>query len=99
LAMTFCQPAVAQDKDVTIGVAGSSSQIALLALNVARTKGFIEEEGVNLEVVDFGSGAKGVQAFVADEVDFVAATFEHTIRLNSLGIPARSVVSMSKAPG
>ena len=99
MAMTLAAPATAQDKDVTIGVAGSSSQIALLALNVARTKGFITDEGVNLEVIDFGSGSKGVQAFVAGEVDFVAATFEHSIRLNSKGIPARSVVSLSKAPG
>lgn len=99
LAMAFAAPVSAQDKDVTIGVAGSSSQIALLALNVARTKGFITDQGVNLEVIDFGSGSKGVQAFVAGEVDFVAATFEHVVRLNSLGIPAKSVVSMSKAPG
>lgn len=99
LAAAFVQPAAAQNKDVTIGVAGTSTQIALLALNVARTKGFIVDEGVNLEVIDFGSGSKGVQAFVANEVDFVAATFEHAIRLNSIGVPARSVVSMSKAPG
>ena len=52
-----------------------------------------------VNVIDFGSGSKGVQAFVAGEVDFVAATFEHSIRLNSKGIPARSVVSLSKAPG
>lgn len=86
-------------EEVRVGVAGSSSQIALLAFNVARTKGFIENEGVKLNVVDFGSGSKGIQAFVAGDVDFVAATFEHVIRLRSRGIGAKSVVSASKAPG
>jgi len=98
-ALTFAlTPASAADK-VKIGVAGSSSQIALLAFNVARTKGFIEKQGVDLEVIDFGSGSKGVQAFAGGDVDFVAATFEHAIRLRSKGIMVKSVVSMSKAPG
>ncbi len=98
LALAFT-PAKAVAMDVKVGVAGASSQLALLAFNVARTKGFIKEQGVNLEVIDFGSGSKGVQAFVSGDVDFVAATFEHSIRLNSKGISAKSVVSMSKAPG
>lgn len=92
-------PLCAADPEVTVGVAGSSSQIALLAFNVARTKGFIEENGVKLKVIDFGSGAKGIQAFVGGDVDFVAATLEHVIRLRSKGVAARSVVAASKAPG
>ncbi|WP_210483545.1 ABC transporter substrate-binding protein [Microvirga antarctica] len=71
----------------------------MLAFNVARTKGFIEKQGVDLEVIDFGSGSKGVQAFVGGDVDLVAATFEHAIRLRSKGINVKSVASMSKAPG
>ena len=98
--MLALSPASAEDrKTVTVGIAGSSSQIALLAFNVARTKNFITDEGVDLEVIDFGSGSKGVQAFVSGDVDMVAATFEHAIRLNSKGVGAKSVVSMSKAPG
>ena len=101
-ALALASTAQAQSlekKDITIGVAGSSSQIALLAFNVARTKGFIKAEGIELEVVDFGSGSKGVQAFVSKNVDMVAATFEHVIAMRSRNVAAKSVVSMSRAPG
>jgi NitT/TauT family transport system substrate-binding protein len=92
-------PIGALGKEVTVGVAGSSSMIALLAFNVARTKNFIKDRGLDLNVIDFGAGSKGVQAFVTGDVDFVLATAEHSIELRSRGIAAKSVVALSKAPG
>jgi ABC-type nitrate/sulfonate/bicarbonate transport system substrate-binding protein len=92
-------PVGALSKEVTVGVAGSSSMIALLAFNVARTKHFIKDRGLDLNVIDFGAGSKGVQAFVTGDVDFVLATAEHSIELRSRGIAAKSVVALSKAPG
>jgi NitT/TauT family transport system substrate-binding protein len=92
-------PVGALGKEVTVGVAGSSSMIALLAFNVARTKHFIKDHGLDLNVIDFGAGSKGVQAFVTGDVDFVLATAEHSIELRSRGIAAKSVVALSKAPG
>jgi NitT/TauT family transport system substrate-binding protein len=92
-------PVGALGKEVTVGVAGSSSMIALLAFNVARTKNFIKNRGIDLNVIDFGAGSKGVQAFVTGDVDFVLATAEHSIELRSRGIPAKSVVALSVAPG
>ena len=83
----------------TVGVGGSSTQIALLAMNVARSKGFIKDEGLDVEVTDFGSGAKGLQAMVGRNVDMVIGVYEHTIRMHAKGIDIRAVVSHSSAPG
>jgi len=83
----------------TLGVGGSSSQIALLAMNVARSKGFIKDEGLDLEVIDFGSGAKGLQALIGRNVDMTAGVYEHTIRMHAKGTDIRSVVLHSSAPG
>ena len=83
----------------TFGVAGSSSQIALLAMNVARSKGFIKDEGLDLEVTDFGSGSKGLQALVGGNVDLVAGVHEHTLVMQAKGKELRSIVTLSNAPG
>lgn len=83
----------------TLGVGGSSTQVALLALNIARTKGFIRDEGVDLQVTDFGSGTKGLQALVGGQVDMVAGVHEHTIRMQAKGQDVKSIVAFSNAPG
>ena len=82
-----------------IGVGGSSTQIALMAMNVARTKGFFKEEGVDVEVIDFGSGAKGLQALVGRNVDMNIGVYEHAIRMHAKGQDIRSIVLHSSAPG
>jgi len=82
-----------------IGVGGSSTQIALMAMNVARTKGFFKDEGLEAEVIDFGSGAKGLQALVGRNVDMNIGVYEHTIRMHAKGQDIRSIVLHSSAPG
>jgi len=88
-----------QRMKATVAVGGSSSQIALLAMNVARHRGFIRDEGLDIEVTDFGSGAKGLQALIGRNVDMTVGVYEHTIRMHSKGVDIRSVVSHSSAPG
>lgn len=83
----------------SLGIGGSSTQIALLAMNVARTKGFFKEEGLELDATDLGSGAKGLQALVAGNVDMVAGVYEHTIRMHAKNVDIRSFVLHSIAPG
>ncbi|NBU38355.1 MAG: dUTP diphosphatase [Actinobacteria bacterium] len=68
-------------------------------MNVARTKGFIRDEGLDLEVTDFGSGAKGLQALIGRNVDMTIGVYEHTIRMQAKGMDIRSVVLHSNAPG
>jgi len=83
----------------SLAVGGSSSQVVLLAMNVARSKGFIRDEGLDLDVTDFGSGAKGLQALIGRNVDMTIGVYEHTIRMQAKGMDIRSVVLHSSAPG
>ena len=100
LAFAISDVTVAQVRmKASLAVGGSSSQIVLLAMNVARSKGFIREEGLDLEVTDFGSGAKGLQALVGRNVDMTIGVYEHTIRMQAKGMDIRSVVLHSSAPG
>ena len=100
LAFAIPDGSVAQVRmKASLAVGGSSSQIVLLAMNVARSKGFIREEGLDLEVTDFGSGAKGLQALVGRNVDMTIGVYEHTIRMQAKGMDIRSVVLHSSAPG
>jgi NitT/TauT family transport system substrate-binding protein len=84
---------------VSVGAAGSSSQIAFLALNVLKTKGFAKEFGVDFEITDFGSGAKGVEALVTGTVDMLGGVYEHAIRMQAKGQDIKSVVCTFNAPG
>jgi NitT/TauT family transport system substrate-binding protein len=84
---------------VTIGAAGSSGQIAFLALNVLKTKGYAKEFGVDFDITDFGSGAKGVEALVTGTVDMLGGVYEHAIRMQAKGQDIKSVVCTFNAPG
>jgi NitT/TauT family transport system substrate-binding protein len=84
---------------VSVGAAGSSGQIAFLALNVLKTKGFAKEFGVDFDITDFGSGAKGVEALVTGTVDMLGGVYEHAIRMQAKGQDIKTVVCTFNAPG
>ena len=99
-AALFTAPVMAQTRlKATVGVGGSSSQLALLAMNVARTKGYIKDEGLDIDVTDFGSGAKGLAALVGKNVDLNIGVHEHVLVMQAKGVELRSIVAMSNAPG
>lgn len=97
--MLFSNEASAQRLKASVAVGGSSSQLALLAMNVARSKGFIKEEGLDIEVTDFGSGSKGLQALVGRNADLNIGVHEHTLVMQAKGVDIRSIVVFSNAPG
>ena len=102
LVMSFTGGANAQTSPrlkATLGVAGSSSQLALLAMNVARGKGYIKDEGLDLEVTDYGTGAKGLQSLVGRNSEMVIGVHEHTLIMQAKGVDLRSIVAFSNAPG
>ena len=93
------EAAHAQRLKATVAIGGSSSQIALLAMNVARSKGFIKDEGLDLQTTDFGSGSKGLQALVGRNADLAIGVHEHTLVMQAKGVDIRSIVNFSNAPG
>ena len=82
-------PASAQQlekKKVIIAVGGVTGQVDKLAYAVALHKGFFKDEGLEVESVDFGSGAKALQAMIGGSADVTQGSFEHTVRMQPKGV-------------
>ncbi len=82
-----------------IGAGGLFSQVAKLPLVMARALGYFKDEGLDIEFIDFNSGAKGAQALIAGNTDFVAGAYEHTIDLQAKGQSMVDVIGISRYPG
>jgi NitT/TauT family transport system substrate-binding protein len=83
---------------VTLGV-GGKPLLYYLPLTIAERKGFFEQEGLAVEINDFGGGAKSLQALVGGSVDVVTGAYEHTIRMQQKGQDIRAVTELGRFPG
>jgi NitT/TauT family transport system substrate-binding protein len=95
------QGALAQSAEkpkLTLGV-GGKPLLYYLPLTVAEKKGFFKEQGLEVEINDFGGGAKSLQALVGGSVDVVTGAYEHTIRMQAKGQDIRAVVELGRFPG
>ena len=93
----FAQKAPEKSK-VTLGV-GGKPLLYYLPLTIAERKGFFKEEGLDVEINDFGGGSKSLQALVGGSVDVVTGAYEHTIRMQQKGQDIRAVVELGRFPG
>jgi NitT/TauT family transport system substrate-binding protein len=91
----------AQDKPeknkVTLGV-GGKPLLYYLPLTIAERKGFFKEEGLDVEINDFGGGAKSLQALIGGSVDVVTGAYEHTIRMQAKGQDVRAITELGRFP-
>jgi len=93
-------PAFAQTAEkpkLTLGV-GGKQLLYYLPLTVAEKKGFFKEQGLDVEINDFGGGAKSLQALVGGSVDVVTGAYEHTIRMQAKGQDIRAVIELGRFP-
>ncbi|MSP48562.1 MAG: transporter substrate-binding domain-containing protein [Alphaproteobacteria bacterium] len=94
-------PAAAQALEkpkLTLGV-GGKTLLYYLPLTIAETKGFFKEAGLEIEVNDFGGGARALQALLGGSVDVVTGAYEHTIRMQAKGQDVRAVLELGRFPG
>jgi NitT/TauT family transport system substrate-binding protein len=82
---------------VTLGV-GGKQLLYYLPLTVAERKGFFKDEGLDVEINDFGGGAKSLQALIGGSVDVVTGAYEHTIRMQAKGQDVRAVTELGRFP-
>lgn len=97
----FSTPAFAQNAEkpkLTLGV-GGKPLLYYLPLTVAEKKGYFKEQGLDVEINDFGGGAKSLQALVGGSVDVVTGAYEHTIRMQAKGQDIRAVIELGRFPG
>ncbi|MBN9062983.1 MAG: ABC transporter substrate-binding protein [Rhizobiales bacterium 65-9] len=91
-------PAVrAQSTKVTLGV-GGKPLLYYLPLTIAERRGFFKDEGLNVEINDFGGGAKSLQALVGGSVDVVTGAYEHTVRMQAKGQDIRAICELGRFP-
>lgn len=93
----FAQGAPEKAK-VLLGV-GGKALLYYLPLTVAERKGYFKDQGLEVEINDFGGGAKSLQALVGGSVDVVTGAYEHTIRMQAKGQDIRGLVELGRFPG
>lgn len=87
----------AEKPKLTLGV-GGKQLLYYLPLTVAEKKGYFKEQGLDVEINDFGGGAKSLQALVGGSVDVVTGAYEHTIRMQAKGQDIRAVIELGRFP-
>jgi NitT/TauT family transport system substrate-binding protein len=92
----FAQGAPEKTK-VTLGV-GGKPLLYYLPLTIAERKGFFKEQGLDVEINDFGGGAKSLQALIGGSVDVVTGAYEHTIRMQAKGQDVVAVTELGRFP-
>jgi NitT/TauT family transport system substrate-binding protein len=101
LLIAPAQRAIAQaleQKHVIIAVGGVTGQMDKLPYAVAVHRGFFKEEGLDVESIDFNSGAKGLEAMVGGSADITQGAFEHVPELQPKGIDLIAFALFSRYP-
>ena len=94
----FGADAKPEKTDVKIAVGGKSFMI-YLPLTLTERLGYFKDAGLNVEIIDFGSGTKCLQALVGGNVDATTGSFDHTIQMQAKGQPILAVVETGRYPG
>src|SRR5688500_4856236 len=82
---------------LVLGV-GGKGLLYYLPLTIAERRNFFKEEGLEVEINDFGGGARSLQALVGGSVDVVTGAYEHTIRMQAKGQDIRAVCELGRFP-
>ncbi|HEX2727038.1 MAG TPA: ABC transporter substrate-binding protein, partial [Beijerinckiaceae bacterium] len=82
---------------IVLGV-GGKALLYYLPLTIAERRNFFKEEGLEVEINDFGGGARSLQALVGGSVDVVTGAYEHTIRMQAKGQDIRAVCELGRFP-
>lgn len=97
LARAQGAPGKIEKPNVTLGV-GGKPLLYYLPLTIAERKGFFKDQGLTVEIQDFGGGSKSLQSLVGGSVDCVTGAYEHTIRMQAKGIDIRAVCELGRFP-
>jgi NitT/TauT family transport system substrate-binding protein len=82
---------------LVLGV-GGKNLLYYLPLTIAERRGMFKEQGLDVEITDFGGGAKALQSLVGGSADIVTGAYEHTIRMQAKGIDIRSTLELGRFP-
>ena len=84
---------------LTIAVAGSATDIDKLAYGIALQRRYFRDAGIAVENLDLLSGSRALQALVGGSVDVVEGSYEHTLRMQALGVKLTCMAVFARYPG
>ncbi|HIJ62774.1 MAG TPA: ABC transporter substrate-binding protein [Rhodospirillaceae bacterium] len=70
-----------------------------LPLTIAERLGYFKDEGLTVEISDFGGGAKSLQALMGGSADVTTGSYEHCIQMQAKGQEIVSVIELGRFPG
>ncbi len=78
---------------------GGKPLLYYLPLTLAERLGYFKEAGLNVEINDFGGGAKSLQALVGGSADVVTGAYDHTVQMQAKNQPIVAVALLGRYPG
>lgn len=78
-----------------VGV-GSKNGFFFLPTMVAEGLGYYKDEGLNVEIVDLGSGGKALEALVGGSVDMISGAYDHVVQLRAKGVALQGFVLQAR---
>ncbi|MBA4544221.1 MULTISPECIES: ABC transporter substrate-binding protein [Thermoactinomyces] len=78
---------------------GGMEKIIYLPAKLTENLGYFKQEGLDVELINQGSGQSAEEALVAGQVDAVVGFYDHTIDLQSKGKYLKSVIQLGITPG
>ena len=96
-APTLLRAQALERKQVTIAV-GGKNLLYYLPLTIAEQLKYFDEEGLEVNIVDFAGGSQALRAVVGGSADVVSGAFEHTVNMQSKGQSLRAFVLQGRAP-
>jgi len=69
-----------------------------LPLAIAERLGYFNEEGLQIEVMDFAGGAKALQAMMGGSADVVSGGFDHVMVMRARGQNLKAFVLQGATP-
>jgi NitT/TauT family transport system substrate-binding protein len=82
---------------LVLGV-GGKALLYYLPLTIAEQRGLFKEQGLDVEITDFGGGAKALQSLIGGSADIVTGAYEHTLRMQHKGQDVRALVELGRFP-
>ena len=84
--------------DIKIAV-GGKPLLYYLPLTLAERLGYFKDAGLNVQINDFGGGAKSLQALIGGSADVVTGAYDHTIQMQAKSQPIVAVAQLGRYPG
>ena len=96
--LSAAPPFVGRARAEAVKVGATTRSMVFFPLFAGQKKGFWEPEGMQLEIVVFGSASKGVQAAISDSVAVSCLGPENSLRVNPRGADLKMLAGLANVP-